>query len=94
VSINTHSVTQKGEPKKKSLHFSNSFPSPIPYSHLLFLSLLKKHIEGGRKKKENILYTLYFSHYHPHRHLSSLSLLEKQTKILEKEAKEKRKEKT
>ena len=89
VSINTHSVMTE---RKNSLHFSNSFPSPLPHTHLFLISLKKKkHIEGGRKKKKNILYTLSFSHYHPHRHLSSLSLLKKKHKNIIKGAKKKEK---
>jgi len=48
-SINTHSIITEKE--KDSLHFSTSLPSPLPHTHLLFyLSLKKKHTEGGRKK--------------------------------------------
>jgi len=74
---------EKG-PKKNSLHFSNSFPSPLP--HTPFLSLFqKKNIEGRRKKiEENILYTLYFSLITTHTNASHfyLSWKEKNTKIL------------
>jgi len=57
VSINTHSIKTE---KKYSLNLSNSFPSALSHTHLLFVSL-KKHIEGGRKSNENIRYTSSFS---------------------------------
>ena len=41
VSINTHYVMTRKK-KKDSLHFSNSFPSPLPHIHLFFISLSKK----------------------------------------------------
>jgi len=80
--------------EKDYLHFSNSFRSPLPHTHLLFYLSYKKNIlKEVEKKEENILYTLSSSHYHPRRHLLSLSLLEKQTKIRKgsKNKKEKRK---
>ena len=41
--------------KDNSIHFSNSFPSPL-HIHISFfyLSFKKKHIEGGGTKKRNL----------------------------------------
>jgi len=86
VSINTHSVISKK--KKISLQYSDSFPSPLPRTHLFLISLLKK----VEKRKKNIFYTLSFSRYHPQRQTPFIFIsLEK--KILEKEAKNKKKRK-
>ena len=58
VNINMHSVMTK---KKNSLHFSNSFLSPLPHTHLLFYLSLKKVIEGGKKKEKKTFFTLSLS---------------------------------
>ena len=48
----------KRDQKKYSLHFSNSFPSQLTHTHLLFISLLKnkknilQEVEKKRKKEK------------------------------------------
>jgi len=89
VSINTHSALTK----KKSIYFSNSFPSPPPHTPP-FLSLFKKkHIEGDRNKSEKkILYTsLILSHHHSHIHTSFFISISKQKKHIGGGRKNKRK---
>ena len=85
VNINTHFVMTR---KRNSLHYSNSFPSPLPHTHLFLISLKKKHIEGGRKKKKNIFYTLSFSRYHPHRHTPLIFISLEKNKNIRKGGKE------
>ena len=57
VDINTPSVIWKGIERKYSLYFSNSFPSPLPHTHLppFYLSFVKKNkskrVRPIRKKR-------------------------------------------
>jgi len=62
VSINTHYVIKKrgiGKKEEKiSLHYSNSFPSPLPHTHLFFISLKKNILKEVEK---NSLHSLFLS---------------------------------
>jgi len=86
---------KKGSKKKDSLHFSNSFPSSLPHTHLLsHLSLKKKILKEVKKKREKkILYTPSFSLIATHTNASHSYLSWKKYKNIIKGGQKKKKEK-
>jgi len=79
VSINTHSAGT--EKKRFSLHFSNSFPSSLPHTHLFCHLSFKKNIlkEVKNKREKKILYNVSFSLITTHTDASHFISLDKQT---------------
>ena len=85
----------KKHKKKNSLYFSNYFPSPL--LHTPFLSFFQtknilKEVEKKKRRKHS-LHSLFLSLSPTQTHIIFISLKKKNKKILEKEAKNKNREK-